>query len=68
MPMWNVARDQDDNVSRTSAILEAAVGFATAQRTAASSDKRAGSCLSPLRTASLPIFVRAVTNPSQGAY
>ena len=41
MPMWNVARDQDDNVSRTSAIA-------------------------PLRTASLPIFVRAVTNPSWG--
>jgi hypothetical protein len=68
MPMWNVARDQDDNVSRTSAILETAVGFATAQRTTASSDKLVGSCLSPLRTASLPIFVRAVTNPSRGAY
>jgi hypothetical protein len=68
MPMWNVARDQNDNVSRTSAILEAAVGFATAQRTTASSDKLVGSCLSPLRTASLPIFVRAVTNPSRGAY
>jgi hypothetical protein len=44
------------------------VGFATAQRTPASSDKSVGSCLFPLRTASLPIFVRAVTNASLGAY
>jgi hypothetical protein len=55
-----LTEDLDYRLMRASMVM--------AQRTAASSDKLVGSCLSPLRTASLPIYVRAVTNPSRGAY
>lgn len=67
MPIWNIPAIRMLTFSRTNVVCDpgSAVGLATASETTASSDGSVGCCLSPLRSASLPISVTAVTTLRQ---